>query len=62
MKKDTVLTIVQQILTFGGGFAVSGGYAIDSEVTTIIGGIIGIAGAVWTIIARRKAGAGTAEK
>lgn len=54
MKKETVLSILQQALTFGGGFAVSAGYANDSEVTAIVGGLVAIGGAVWSIIARRK--------
>jgi hypothetical protein len=55
LTQQQVLGIVRHILTFGGGIVVSKGYADDAAVTEIIGAVMTIIGAVWSIIEKSKA-------
>ena len=40
-------------LTFVGGIAVMKGYADEATVTEIIGGVMTLAGAIWSVIAKK---------
>jgi hypothetical protein len=55
MNKDTILGIVRHILTFAGGFAVTKGLADEGTSTEVIGALVTIVGAVWSIVAKRAA-------
>lgn len=54
MNKEQILGIVRHILTFAGGFLVTKGLA-DVEVSSeLVGAVITIVGAVWSIIQKKK--------
>jgi hypothetical protein len=55
MNKEQVLGIVRHILTFAGGIVVSRGLLDDATVTAVVGAIITIGGAVWSMLAPEKA-------
>jgi hypothetical protein len=56
--KDTIIKLIQQGLTFGGGFLTSSGLATSSEIATGAGAAATLIGVIWTIVARKKAGEG----
>lgn len=53
MNKDQTLGIVRHILTFGGGFVVAKGYGDPQLVTELVGGLVSIIGALWSIRSKR---------
>lgn len=55
MTKDAILGFVRHILTFAGGFAVSGGLASNDEVTLAVSAVVTLAGVVWSVVAKKKA-------
>lgn len=57
MNKDTILGIVRHVLTFGGGIAVSKGLVDDGSATEIIGALVTLVGAVWSVVSKKKASA-----
>jgi hypothetical protein len=49
MNRDQVMSIIRQILMFGGGVAVSRGW-IDSEtLLAVVGAIVALAGTAWSL-------------
>ncbi|WP_043586308.1 hypothetical protein [Geminisphaera colitermitum] len=56
MNKETIIKLIQQGLTFGGGFLTSSGLASSSEIATGAGAAATLIGVVWTILARKKTG------
>jgi len=54
MNMDTVLGIVRHILTFGGGLLVTKGVVDEGTMTTAVGALVTIIGAVWSVIEKRK--------
>lgn len=54
MNKDQTLGIVRHILTFGGGLLIARGYGDPQLITELVGGIVSIFGAVWSIRSKRK--------
>lgn len=54
MNKDTILGIIRHVLTFAGGILIAKGVADDATVTELIGGIITVIGAVWSILSKKK--------
>lgn len=54
MNKTQVLGIVRHLLTFGGGYVVAKGWGTEALVTEIVGGIVAIAGAVWSAYSPEK--------
>lgn len=54
MNKDQTLGIVRHVLTFGGGLLIARGYGDPQLVTEIVGGLVSIVGAVWSIKAKKK--------
>lgn len=46
--------IVRHLLTTAGGMLASKGYIETSEVEIIVGGLVAIIGAVWSVLAREK--------
>ena len=55
MNKDQILGILRHVLTFAGGLIVAKGLADDTTITELIGGLITVIGATWSIIAKAKA-------
>jgi hypothetical protein len=53
LTREQVLGIVRHALTFVGGIVVMKGWADESTVTEIIGGAMTLAGAIWSVIAKK---------
>ena len=53
LTKEQVLGIVRHVLTFAGGIVVMKGWADESVVTEITGGVMTLVGAIWSIVAKR---------
>lgn len=53
LTKEQVLGIVRHALTFAGGIVVMKGWAADSVVAEITGGIMTLVGAIWSVIAKK---------
>lgn len=54
LTKEQVLGIVRHSLTFFGGLVVAKGYADEATVTQIVGSVVTLAGAVWSILSKNK--------
>jgi hypothetical protein len=54
MKKEQVLGILRHSLTFLGGLLVMKGLVDETTATEIIGGVITLVGAVWSVIEKVK--------
>lgn len=54
MNRDTILGLLRHILTAAGGGLVAKGAVDESAMMDIVGGVILIAGAVWSIIDKRS--------
>ncbi len=54
MNKDTILGIVRHVLTGVGGILVTRGYTDTAALETAVGGLIALAGFIWSILAKRK--------
>lgn len=57
MNKEQVLGVVRHVLTFGGGYVVAKGFLDEATMTAVVGAIITIGGALWSILAPEKASA-----
>jgi hypothetical protein len=57
MNQEQVLGIVRHILTFAGGIVVSRGLLDEATMTAVVGAIITIGGAAWSILAPEKTAA-----
>jgi len=57
MNKEQVLGVVRHILTFGGGIVVGKGILDEATMTAVVGAIITLGGAVWSMLAPEKAAA-----
>ncbi len=55
MNKEKVLGIVRHVLTFGGGILIAKGIIDESTASEIIGGVITLVGAIWSVVAKNKA-------
>lgn len=53
MKKEQILGIVRHLLTFVGGIVVVKGYMDNGMVTEIIGAVMTLAGAVWSVFDKK---------
>lgn len=54
MNKDQILGVFRHVLTFVGGILVFRGVLDDALLQELIGGIVTLAGTVWSVIAKRK--------
>ena len=54
MKKEQVLGILRHSLTFLGGLLVMKGVVDETTATEIIGGVITLVGAVWSVVEKVK--------
>lgn len=55
LTQEQVLGIVRHTLTFAGGIVISRGLVDETVVTEIIGGVVTLVGAIWSIVAKNKA-------
>jgi hypothetical protein len=53
LTKEQVLGIVRHTLTFVGGIVVMKGLVDETVVTEIIGGVMTLAGTIWSVIAKK---------
>ena len=53
LTKEQILGIVRHALTFVGGIVVMKGFVDDTMVTEIIGGVMTLVGAVWSVIDKK---------
>lgn len=54
MNWEMIQGIVRHILTFGGGFLVTGGFASQSDVEAGVGALVTLVGIVWSIWQKKK--------
>ena len=54
MKKDQILGLVRHGLTILGGALIAKGYIDEDILGEAIGGLLSIAGAVWSIVDKKK--------
>jgi hypothetical protein len=55
LTREQVLGIVRHTLTFVGGVLVMKGLIDEAMVQEIIGGVISLTGAIWSVVAKNKA-------
>jgi hypothetical protein len=55
LTKEQILGIVRHALTFIGGIVVMKGLIDEATLTEIIGGVITLAGTIWSVIDKNKA-------
>lgn len=53
LTKEQILGIVRHALTFVGGIVVMKGFVDETMVTEIIGGVMTLVGAVWSVIDKK---------
>jgi hypothetical protein len=53
LTKEQLLGIVRHTITFVGGIIVMKGLVDESTMTEITGGVLTLAGAIWSIIAKK---------
>ena len=53
LSKEQILGIVRHALTFIGGIVVMKGLVDETMVTEIIGGVMALVGAVWSVIDKK---------
>lgn len=54
MNKDIILGLLRHSLTFLGGMIVAKGIADQGQVADLIGGLMTMVGAIWSIMAKKK--------
>jgi len=52
LKKTQVLGIIRHTLTFVGGILIAKGLISEGSVAEIIGGVITLTGAIWSVVAK----------
>jgi hypothetical protein len=55
LTKEQILGIARHALTFIGGIVVMKGLIDEATLTEIIGGVITLAGTIWSVIDKNKA-------
>jgi hypothetical protein len=53
LTREQLMGIVRHTLTFLGGLVVAKGYVDNAVITEIIGSAVTLAGAVWSILAKK---------
>ena len=54
LTKEQVLGIIRHTLTFVGGILIARGLVDETLVTEVIGGVLTLTGAIWSIIDKNK--------
>jgi multisubunit Na+/H+ antiporter MnhB subunit len=52
--KEQTLGIIRHTLTFVGGIVLSNGLVDQTTIDVIVGSVITLSGAIWSIVAKRK--------
>lgn len=52
LTREQVMGIIRHTLTFVGGIVVAKGLVDETTVTEIIGGVLTLTGAIWSIVAK----------
>lgn len=55
LTKEQILGITRHVLTFLGGVLITKGLVDEATATEIIGGLITLAGTIWSVIDKNKA-------
>ena len=55
LTQEQVLGIIRHTLTFVGGIVIARGLVDETVVTEIIGGVVTLVGAIWSIVDKNKA-------
>ena len=55
LSKDQIFGIIRHTLTFVGGFLVMKGLVDEAVVSEIVGGVMTLAGTVWSIFEKKQA-------
>jgi hypothetical protein len=55
MSKEQILGIVRHVLTIAAGYLVGSGHLDDATAQQAVGALIGLAGVVWSVVAKRSA-------
>ena len=50
---EPVIGLVRHVLTFGGGYAVASGTLTEPNVEILVGALITIIGAIWSIVNKK---------
>lgn len=53
MNKEQIMGLVRHVLTFVGGIIVAKGLATDAMTSELIGGIMTVVGATWSILSKK---------
>ena len=53
LTKEQILGIIRHALTFVGGICVMKGLVDETTVTAVVGGAMTLAGAIWSIVAKK---------
>lgn len=53
MSKEKLFGIIRHVLTFVGGALVLMGYTDDAMVQELIGGVMALAGTVWSVVDKK---------
>jgi len=53
MNKEQLLGILRHVLTFVGGIVVTKGLVDESLYTELVGGVMTLVGAVWSIVSKK---------
>ena len=56
MNQEQVLSIVRQVLLFGGGIVVSKGWIDNSTLVSVVGALVTLIASAWAIWTRRATG------
>lgn len=54
MKKDSILSIVRHVLTFGGGFVAAKFDIGAGDIEAVVASVIALAGVVWGVIEKKN--------
>jgi len=54
MKQEQIMGIIRHVLTFVGGIVVAKGFADETFVMELTGGIITLVGGIWSIVSKIK--------
>lgn len=55
MTWEMMAGLLRHLLTFGGGFVVAKGWIDEASMTAVVGAVVTIGGAVWSMMAKRRA-------
>ena len=54
MNKDTILSIVRHLLTFGGGFAAAKFNLAAGDIEAVVASLLALVGVVWGVVEKRN--------